>query len=400
MHIYFSVNLQALSMIAASLRMASTATMYRRFEREKLCGRKYPWNNNNKEKDDDNFNETQNKNVNNENLKNKNEEDNSMYESVIKRQTLELQSFIGNREEIVSDMIQFSPRSSEFQNIIYEDDKYSDENSDYLPPEARNEELNNSDDEYVRPISIIDKVAPWRRETDYVIERVYIPEPPTTTAPRPGSFAVWAEKLVENAESIPTWLSAPPRRKHWEVIPDEPDIPIRIPRSYMRGLEPQDAIAALVHFLGWYAFFVARLFSIAAFIDFFPFIAIIILMIHYQVMLLFLIVPQASTVNRAFYVFLAFIYLFCLMEFKIRFRHVRVWHMFWIVVCTVEIVVFIVVWATVDNNLHNWWRNFIVIVTIVSMLLSYILLTIYFLLLQPRETVIYINKNNNKSIKQ
>ncbi|CAH2104854.1 unnamed protein product [Euphydryas editha] len=396
------INLQAISMIASSLRMASTATTYRRFEREKLCGRKYPWSINNNEKDNNyNDNETQNKNANNEILENKyeNQEENNTYETVLKRQSSEFKSFISHREEIISNMIQFSPRSSEFHNTVNEDDIYSDESSNYMSPEARNEEQN-SDDEYVKPISIIDKVAPRRRETDYVIERVYIPAPPTVTAPRPGSFAVWAEKLIENAESIPTWLSAPPRRKHWEVIQEEPDIPRRIPLSYMRGLEPQDATAALVNFLGWYAFFVARLLSIAAFIDFFPFIAIIILMIHYQVMLLLLIVPQASTMKRAFYVFLAFIYLFCLMEFKIRFRHVRVWHMFWIIVCTVEIVVFILIWASVDNKLHYWWRNYIVTVTIVSMLLSYVLLTVYFLLLQPRETVIYINKNNNKNIKQ
>ncbi|XP_026487548.2 uncharacterized protein LOC113394452 [Vanessa tameamea] len=389
------ITLQAISMIAASLRMASTATMYRRFEREKLCGRKYPWNINNN-------NKTQTENANNENIEKTNEsqEDDSLYEPMMKRQSSVSQNNFNNREQINSDLIQFSPRSSELQSSFYDDDivSASDECSDYLP-QARNEELE-SDDEYVRPISIIDKVAPRRRNTDYTIERVYVPAPPVTPAPRPGSFAVWAERLVENAESIPTWLSAPPRRKHWEVVQDEPDIPRRIPRSYMRGLEPQDATAALVNFLGWYAFFVARLLSIAAFIDFFPFVAIIILMSHYQVMLLFLIVPQASTVKRAFYVFLAFIYLFCLMEFKIRFRHVRVWHMFWIIVCTVETVVFISVWATVDNKLHNWWRSYIVIVTIVSMVLSYLLFLVYFLLLQPGETVVCINNNNIKNIKK
>ncbi|XP_050361796.1 uncharacterized protein LOC126781063 isoform X2 [Nymphalis io] len=388
------ITLQAVSMIAASLRMASTATMYRRFEREKLCGRKYPWN--------INKNKVQNENENEENIEktDENQEDDSFYEPIMKRQSSISQNNSSNRDQVNSDLIQFSPRSSELQSTFYDDDivSTSEESSDYLP-QARNEELE-SDDEYVRPISIIDKVAPRRRDTHYTIERVYVPAPPVTPAPRPGSFAVWAERLVENAESIPTWLSAPPRRKHWEVIQDEPDIPRRIPRSYMRGLEPQDATAALINFLGWYAFFVARLLSIAAFIDFFPFVAIIILMSHYQVMLLFLIVPQASTVKRAFYVFLAFIYLFCLMEFKIRFRHVRVWHMFWIIVCTVEIVVFISVWATVDNKLHNWWRSYIVIVTIVSMVLSYLLFLVYFLLLQPRETVVCINNNNTKNFKK
>ena len=368
--------------------MASTATMYRRFAREKICGRKYPWDITNPD--------LQNENVSNENLTktNKIDENEPIYESMLKRQSSSLpRKSIEYREQINSDLIQFSPRNSE--KYFYDDDSISDVSSNYSPM-ARNEL--DSDEEYVKPISIIDRVAPRRRDTEYTIEQVYIPPPPAMPAPRPGSFAVWAEKIVENAESIPTWLSAPPRRKHWEVIQDEPDIPRRVPRSYIRGLEPQDATAAFVHFLGWYAFFVARLLSIAAFIDFFPFVAIIILMSHYQVMLLFLIVPQASTVKRGFYVFLAFIYLFCLMEFKIRFRHVRVWHMFWTLVCTIEIVLFITLWAFVDNSLHSWWRNYVLIVTMGSMVISYMLFMVYFLLLQPKETIVYINKVNKNAV--
>ncbi|KOB67783.1 XK-related protein [Operophtera brumata] len=196
-----------------------------------------------------------------------------------------------------------------------------------------------------------------------MIETVNITPPPAMPAPRPGSIAVWAEKLMENAESFPTWISAPTRRKYCdhEVVQDEPDIPRRVPRSYMRGLEPQDATAALVHYMAWYTFFIARLISIACFINFFPVLAIILIFSHYQVMLLFLIVPQASTLRRSFYIFLAFIYLFCLMEFKIRFRHVRVWHVFWIIVCTVETIVFTGLWASISSsNIDDWWKEYVV----------------------------------------
>lgn len=362
--------------------------MYRRFEREKLCGRQYPWGNRV---------ENQNVNVDKVNVEttNNNDQSRANNESIMQRQSFISDDTHDNREKANSDLIEFSPRSSEIQEPFYDDyldsDTDSDQSLEDLAPVNRNENYD-SDDEYVRPISIIDRVAPRRRDAQYTIETVDVPPPPAVPAPRPGSFAVWAEKLVENAESIPTWLSAPHRSKYGEIIQAEPDIPRRVPRSYLRGLLPQDATAALVNFLGWYSFFVARLISIAAFIDFFPFVAILILMCHYQVMLLFLIVPQASTVKRAFYVFLAFVYLFCLMEFKIRFRHVRVWHVFWIIVCTAEIVIFISLWATIDNNLHSWWRGFVVTVTIVSMLLSYMLFLVYFLMLQPRETVVHLNR--------
>lgn len=382
----FIVSVQAVSIIASCMRMASTAVVYRRFEREKVCGRKYPWGTNtgkNNETPNDEL-EKLNKETHSENV---NEQ--------TKRQTIRNKSTSSANEDS-NDLIQFSPRSSERVSSFYEDSAFdSDSSSNYMTPVTlRSHDNDASDDEYVRPISIIDKVAPRRQRSNVVIERVDVPPPPAMPAPRPGSLAQWAEKMVENAENIPTWLSAPPRRKHWEVIQDEPDIPRRAPRSFIRGLEPQDLTAGLVQYLGWYAFFISRLLSISAFINFFPYVAIIILFSHYQVMLLFLIVPQASTVKRAFYVFLAFIYLFCLMEIKIRFRHVRVWHAFWIVACTIENIIFTSFWASIDNNFDSWWKRFVVMVCFGSMLLSHLCLLVYFALLKPRETIVHLKKRN------
>lgn len=403
--IFSTVSVQAVSIIASCLRMASTATMYRRFEREKLNGRKYPWGKQTDPlliNDDDNDDDVDDIDGDKTDVA----KDEPIYETVTKKD-----SFLSDHQDGTkyyrnthSDLIKFSPRNTVDMSSGFFDSEMlsdSDTSSDYLPPKREHkkeltEELS-SDEEYVRPITIIDRVAPLRRNTDYTVEKVEIIPPPVMLAPRPLSLAVWAEKMVENAESIPAWLSAPPRRKYCdEVVQDEPDIPRRVPRSYMRGLEPQDATAALVHFLGWYAFFVCRLLSIACLINFFPFVAIIILCSHYQAMLLFLIVPKASTVKRGFYVFLAFIYLFCLMEFKIRFRHVRVWHVFWIIVCTIETVVFTGLWACIDNNMHEWWKYFIVKVIVTSLCLSYMCFLAYFVLLQPRETIVYI-KNNKKN---
>ncbi|CAH2066367.1 unnamed protein product, partial [Iphiclides podalirius] len=275
------VSVQAISIIASCMRMASTATLYRRFEREKVLGRKYPWrnkleveNNGGKFKEDL---EKLNKDYSSENLK----------EST-RRQTIRNKSESSIQDEN-NDLIQFSPRNSEMASSFYEDSAFdSDSSSNYLAPvTVRSNENDESDNEYVRPISIIDKVAPRRQKRDYVIERVDVPPPPFIPAPRPGSLAQWAEKMVENAENIPVWLSAPPRRKHWEVIQEEPDIPRRAPRSFIRGLEPQDMTAGLVQYLGW---------------------------------------------------------------------HVRVWHVFWIIACTIENILFTALWASIDNSLDNWWK--------------------------------------------
>ncbi|CAK1549743.1 unnamed protein product [Leptosia nina] len=395
--VYDIMQLQAVTLVASSLRMASTATLYRRFEREKVCGRRYPWSIHLNDLNDTNADNTIVKN--NDSKK----EEEPIYESILRKQYV---PFLRHSEEatqrdvIVSDMIQFSPRQSERTTIYEEDEDYdeSDTSSQYMTPTVNRYDNVDSDEEYVRPVSIIDRVAPRRHDT-YRVQNVNIAPPPSTPAPRPGSIAVWAEKMVENAESIPTWLSAPPRRRHIDIIQEDSDLPLprRVPGSQIRGLEPPDATAAFFHFLGWYGFFIARLLSIAAFINFSSYFSIIVFFIHYQIMLLFLIVPQAPTVRRAFYVFLAFIYLFCLMEFKIRFRHVRVWHLFWFLVCTAETVIFIALWATIDNPLHSWWKNYVVLVTMGSMILSYMLFLIYFLVLQPRETVIHVKNPNNSS---
>lgn len=372
--------------------MASVATVYRRFEREKICGKSYPWSKNSQESEilitDKVLSITESRK----------EFEKNMYETEVNRQSNVSQ--ISDREtRLNSDLIQFSPRSTVVDSSNYDhcSGNCSDTSSDYLHPIQKKDSLVSSgfdsDSEYVRPISIIDKVAPRRRETEFTIEKVNVTPPPPTYAPRPGSIAVWAEKMMENAESFPTWISAPTRRKHYnETIADEPDIPRRVPRSYMRGLEPQDATAALVHYMAWYGFFIARLISIACFINFFPFVAIILLFSQYQVMLLFLIVPQASTIRRSFYIFLAFIYLFCLMEFKIRFRHVRVWHVSWIIVCTIETIVFTGLWASTSSSVDEWWKAYIVKVILVSLVLSYMCFIVYFILLKPRETIVYVKK--------
>lgn len=377
------------------MRMSSTATIYRRFEREKLNGRKYPWNKNSKAL-------IENINKGHDQTKVNNNDEEPIYEAVMKQPIEARNSQViddgGNRA--TSDLIQFSPNINQQEPLFYDDILTDSEtSSDYYPPIAYTNNSpvqSNSDDEYVRPISIIDRVAPRRSTTQisrtYTIEKVEITPPPVIYAPRPGSLAVWAEKIVEKAEDIPLWLSAPPRRKYNdEVVQDEPDIPRRVPRSKMRGLEPQDATAALVHYLGWYAFFVSRLLSIAAFINLSVIAAVIVLFCHYQIMLLLLIVPQAPTVRRGFYIFLAFVYLFCLMEFKIRFRHVRVWHVFWVIVCTVETILFTGLWAAIDNDMHDWWKDYVIKVIFISLLLSYMCFLVYFVLLKPKETIVYIN---------
>ncbi|XP_063529141.1 uncharacterized protein LOC134740554 isoform X2 [Cydia strobilella] len=386
------------SVVMSSFRMASTATVYRRFEREKLCGRHYPWKTYSEELENSANEKTELVNKVEEQKQEREEE--NIYETLspLHRTSVISQRSNHSRSKATSDMIQFSPHSNITEPFFDDEGCCTDSSSEHIPASqvSRRTSSLNSEDEYVRPISIIDKVAPRRRDTQYTIQEVYVPPPPAMPAPRPGTLSMWADKLVENAESIPTWLSAPPRRRHVEEIKDEPDVPHHVPGPLiMRGLEPQDASASLVHFLGWHMFFISRLLSIAAFINFFPFAAIIVLFSHYQIILLLLIVPQASTVRRGFYIFLAFIYLFCLMEFKIRFRHVRVWHVFWIIVCTIEIVVFTGLWASINNKLNDWWRDFIVKTIFGSMLLSFMCFLVYFVLLKPRETVVYVKNKSN-----
>ncbi|CAB3231236.1 unnamed protein product [Arctia plantaginis] len=242
------VSVQSVSIIVSCLRMASTATVYRRFEREKLCGRNYPWNKKLITKNEDNDERDDKK---------PHQEEEQLYESITQKDSMRSSTpYNSEFRNTNSDLIQFSPRTPiEMSSSFFDyDSDCSDCSSHYLPPISpvtqRRAPTYDSDDEYVRPLSIIDRVAPKRRDTGYIIEKVEIVPPPVMVAPRPGSLALWAEKMVENAESIPDWLSAPPRRKYCdEVIEDEPDVPHRVPRAYMRGLEPQDLTAAIVHFL-------------------------------------------------------------------------------------------------------------------------------------------------------
>ncbi|RVE53285.1 hypothetical protein evm_002118 [Chilo suppressalis] len=396
---YDKAIMQGVSIVVSCMRMSSTATLYRRHEREKLNGKRYPWR--------ETYLQLEFLNVSiNTDMKNKSEPVEAIYDTIkpVEYQESTNLELADTQNRAISDFIKFSPRST-LHEVNY-DDIYtdSDSGSDYLPPVSHRDmhqpsSTPGSDDEYVRPLSIIERVAPRRGTSTYVIEQVEITPPPVLPAPRPGSLAVWAEKIVENAESIPSWLSAPHRSKYCdEVIQDEPDIPVHVPSTLKRGLEPQDATAALVQYLGWYAFFVSRLLSIAAIINCSIVAAVILLFSHYQVMLLLLIVPQASTVRRGFYIFLAFIYLFCLMEFKVRFRHVRVWHVFWVITCTVEAILFTGLWAGLGNDMTDWWKHYLIKVIFISLLLSYMCFMVYFVLLQPKETMVYIDRKGIRNV--
>lgn len=151
----------------SSLRMASTATVYRRFEREKICGRQYPWKTNSEVLIENATNEETE-------INNKAEvkQEEHIYETLpprrSERTSLISQNTNESRSKIVSDMIQFSPRSNVTEPFFNDEGCCSDASSDYLQPipvnKSRRSSSLESDSEYVRPISIIDRVAPRRHE--------------------------------------------------------------------------------------------------------------------------------------------------------------------------------------------------------------------------------------------
>lgn len=98
-------------------------------------------------------------------------------------------------------------------------------------------------------------------------------------------------------------------------------------RSFRAGLEQDDFLGKSVSFAGWSFVLLQRMLALSAFAYFHPIACLILCASHYAVMLVALLLLEARLREKperlAFYVFLAYVYVFCIVEFKVKFRRPR-----------------------------------------------------------------------------
>lgn len=182
-------------------------------------------------------------------------------------------------------------------------------------------------------------------------------------------------------------------------LADEVDFLLPTRKKVVDGIESEDLVAKFISFLNWAMFLLMRMISISMFAVFYPEICGWICLGHYLFMLLCLINETRFSVKwqrTCFYTVLAYIFIFNLLEFKVKFSNVRRWYIGYFLLVMSQNIILTAVWYNFEEPMNSWWFSFMFNVIIVSGVLSLSCSLIYFLFLKPNEKVLFYNEPESK----
>lgn len=215
--------------------------------------------------------------------------------------------------------------------------------------------------------------------------------PPETPAPRPKSLAAILDirdRIKSNAELI---MERIPKRTYKDQA--DFDVPVRIRTTAIKGIEQEDGVSKFVAFISWFLFLGSRMLALAVFSFFYLNACLYICVAHYLVIVIFLMWNSwHESVNRKiFYFFLGYIYVFCIIEFKMKYRKVRLWYGLYFILVTSENLVMTAIWfwSGLWAGDQAFWFNFMALVILFSSVFSYLCFLIYFLILKPKSLTMY-----------
>lgn len=191
-------------------------------------------------------------------------------------------------------------------------------------------------------------------------------------------------------------------KAHYRTFDDTTDF-IQLPtrKRTINGLEQDDIFGKYICFLGWFLFLIMRMLALATFAAFYLRETIFLCLGHYFLMLVCLYCETRShdaKVNRKiFYAFLAYIYIFCLIEFKIKFVHIKTWYVgYFFLVFTQNLCITMIWYLTTDELLLSWWFQFMWYLILASAALSIACHIFYYFVLRPKDKILFVNDDEHK----
>ncbi|CAG9813974.1 unnamed protein product [Phaedon cochleariae] len=173
----------------------------------------------------------------------------------------------------------------------------------------------------------------------------------------------------------------------------EPDFSIsRI--VYVKGLEDDDLAGKLIACTWWFCFLLARVLAISVFAYFFIKETIWLLSAHFVIVMTFLLYDvNTDAVKRAksvFFLFLALIYIFCIIEFKIKFKKATFLYYGFFLLVFIENFVMCSIWYTgaVETIEDDFWFRYTFYIVVMCTLASFSSMAFYFGLNKPAEVVV------------
>ncbi|XP_060518060.1 uncharacterized protein LOC132696931 [Cylas formicarius] len=182
----------------------------------------------------------------------------------------------------------------------------------------------------------------------------------------------------------------------------EPDLNIaRI--IYIKGLQEDDLAGRLIAFCWWFTFLLGRVLAISVFAYFFVKETIWLLTSHFVLVLAFLIYDvKSNEVRRAkafFFIFLGIIYIFCIIEFKIKFKKAYFIYSGYFTLVFLENFTMCLVWyyGQLESLETDYWFRYTFYVVVGSSLLSLCSMIFYLTLTKPKSVLIPTTLVNSRN---
>lgn len=163
---------------------------------------------------------------------------------------------------------------------------------------------------------------------------------------------------------------------------------------YVNGLAEDDLAGKLIAFLWWFGFLLARVLTISIFAYFFMETSIWLLSAHFILVIALLSYDvKTDAVKRAkalFFVFIGLIYIFCIIEFKIKFKKAYfIYYGFFLLVFS-ENLLMCLLWfyREIDSLENNYWFRYAFYIIIGCSFLSFGTMVFYLIINKPPRVVV------------
>ncbi|XP_055642370.1 uncharacterized protein LOC129779120 [Toxorhynchites rutilus septentrionalis] len=410
---YDTVTAQIMSIVFSFLTMASIIATYQRFESQKIVGRCYPWSSEDQVK-------TRKRHLirttsTAESLLVRNSEvvtpeSNPITPSIMKNFYSKYGEGTSTQQNIT--FIDQKAQNDEYANVTDDDKLTSSDTVDSPSPTVsfKQDLIENIDEiqEYVRrtdDFKLTTVEQQQEQQQDPIVVETFDQSPRTPAPPTPTAYLLKRASMLKNmfvfdAQSfikdhvprLPEGMFEQDEKKTPDVIDgDLVSLPSR--KQTINGLEEDDLVGKAISFAGWVMFLLMRMISLSVFYVFFPTIFWMVCLNHYLLMIACIIYEvrfHEKLERYFFYLFLAYIYVYSLLEFKIRFIHVRTWYIGYFVIVFAENIVMSALWYNL-GVFESWWFDFLHFITITSGILSLLCLLFYYGFLRPKDKLLFVN---------
>ncbi|EFA03532.1 hypothetical protein TcasGA2_TC013535 [Tribolium castaneum] len=186
-------------------------------------------------------------------------------------------------------------------------------------------------------------------------------------------------------------IDGPLRKLYQET--SEPDFNVKRVAE-IKGLPEDDLAGKLVAFCWWSCFLLVRILAISAFFFFYPDATIWLLFAHFLIVIAFLIYDvKSDEVKRAkalFFVFIGLIYIFCIIEFKIKFKKTKFMYYGYFSLVFLQNFAMCLVWWThnVEDMESDFWFRYIFYIVVVGSIISVMSMILYLNINKPEKIVV------------